>query len=43
MSSEQPKLNNSEANNNSTSGEPETAPQQHVMPFSTLPPDPQPK
>ncbi|HEX3183225.1 MAG TPA: hypothetical protein VHQ94_00350, partial [Pyrinomonadaceae bacterium] len=28
MSSEQPKLNNSEVNNNSTSGESETAPQQ---------------
>ena len=31
MSSEQPKLNNSEVNNNSTSGESETAPQQNVM------------
>src|SRR6476660_4346974 len=31
MSSEQPKLNNSEANNNSTSGQSETAPQQNVM------------
>jgi small subunit ribosomal protein S1 len=31
MSSEQPKLNNSEVNNNSTSGESETAPQQNAM------------
>ena len=31
MSSEQPKLNNSEVNNNSTSGESETAPQQNLM------------
>jgi len=31
MSSEQPKLNNSEVNNNSTSGESETAPQTNVM------------
>ena len=31
MSSEQPKLNNSEVNNNSTSGESETAPQPNAM------------
>ena len=31
MSSEQPKLNNSEENNNNTSGESQTAPQQNVM------------
>ena len=31
MSSEEPKLNNSEADNNSTSGESETAPQQNAM------------
>ena len=31
MSSEQPKLNDSEVNNNSTSGESETAPQQNAM------------
>ncbi|HEY6660492.1 MAG TPA: 30S ribosomal protein S1, partial [Pyrinomonadaceae bacterium] len=31
MSSEQPKLNNSEVDNNSTSGESNTAPQQNVM------------
>ena len=31
MSSEQPKLNNSEVDNNSTSGEPQAAPQQNVM------------
>ena len=31
MSSEQPKLNNSEVDNNSTSGESETAPQQNAM------------
>src|SRR6185503_13147458 len=31
MSSEQPKLNNSEVNNNTSSGESETAPQQNVM------------
>src|SRR4029079_11689896 len=40
MSSEQPKLNNSEVNNNSTSGESETAPQQNVMasqPAATAP------
>src|SRR5215217_1394862 len=31
MSSEQPKLNNSEVDNNSTSGESKTAPQQNAM------------
>src|SRR5918911_536556 len=31
MSSEQPKLNNSEADNNSTSGEPKAAPQKNAM------------
>ena len=31
MSSEQPKLNNSEVDNNSTTGEPQAAPQKHAM------------
>src|ERR1044072_7551617 len=38
MSSEQPKLNNSEVDNNSTSGEPQqAAPQQNVMASQTAP------
>src|SRR5215204_5734199 len=37
MSSEQSKLNNSEVNNNSTSGEPQAAPQQNVMASQSAP------
>jgi small subunit ribosomal protein S1 len=35
MSSEQPKLNDSEADNQTTSGQPETQPQQTIMPSQT--------
>ena len=35
MSSEQPKLNNSEADNQTTSGQPETQPQKTIMPSQT--------
>src|ERR1044072_656251 len=44
MSSEQPKLNNSEVNNNSTAGESKTAPQQNAMASQPAPaPTPEPE